>query len=98
TVNPAKAIGRYPELGTLSEGATADVAVLELDTNVHTFIDSMRKKLTGAKKLECVMTLRDGKVVFDRDGRTLPASSETARLAPLPAYTREPSRAEAGSA
>jgi predicted amidohydrolase len=57
----------------------------------------MRKKLTGTKKLECVMTLRDGKVVFDRDGRTLPAASESARLAPLPAYPREESRAEEGS-
>src|ERR1041385_9260110 len=30
TVNPAKAIRKFPELGTLSEGAGADVAVLEL--------------------------------------------------------------------
>jgi len=96
TVNPAKAIGRYPELGTLSEGATADVAVLELESGVFSFIDSMRKKLTGTKNLECVMTLRGGKVLFDRDARMLPASSDTARLAPLPAYSREESRAEVG--
>ncbi|MBK5294435.1 MAG: amidohydrolase/deacetylase family metallohydrolase [Acidobacteriia bacterium] len=97
TVNPAKAIGRYPELATLSAGAIADVAVLELDSGVFSFIDSMKKKLTGTKKLECVMTLRDGKVLFDRDGRMVQASSDTARLAPLPTYSREESRAEEGS-
>jgi dihydroorotase len=97
TVNPAKAIGRFPELGTLSEGATADVAVFALDTGVFSFIDSMRKKLTGTKKVECIMTLRGGEVVFDRDARLLPASGETARLAPLPSYPLEDSEVEAGS-
>jgi dihydroorotase len=89
TVNPAKAIGRYPELGTLNEGAMADIAVLEVKPGVFSFIDSMRKKLTGTKKLECAMTLRAGEVVFDRDGRTLPASTESARVATLPTYPRE---------
>jgi dihydroorotase len=98
TVNPAKAIGRYPELGTLTEGAAADVAVLELRSGVVAFMDSMRKKLTGAKNLECIMTVRDGKVLFDRDGRMLPASTATARLAPLPVYTREESRSDEGPA
>src|SRR5262249_36286891 len=65
-------------------------------SGVYSFIDSMRKKLTGAKRLECVMTLRDGRVVFDRDGLTLPDSSDTARLAPLPSYPFEASRAGEG--
>jgi predicted amidohydrolase len=94
TVNPAKAIGRHPELGTLSVGATADVAVLELKSGVFSFIDSMRKKLTGTKKLEAVMTVRDGKVLFDRDAKMLPASGITARVAPLPSYPRGESRGE----
>jgi predicted amidohydrolase len=94
TVNPAKAIRRYPELGTLGEGKAADVAVFELRHGVFAFIDSARKKLTGTKKLECVMTVRDGKVVFDRDARTLPPSG-TARLAPLPQYPFETPRAAA---
>ena len=92
TVNPAKAIRRFPELGTLTEGATADVAVFELKQGVFAFIDSARKKLTGTKKLECVMTVRDGKVVFDRDARTLAASEMTARLATLPHYPRRGKR------
>ena len=89
TVNPAKAIHRFPELGTLSAGAGADVAVLELKQGVFGFIDSMRKRLTGTKKLECVMTVRAGKVVFDRDARTLPAAEMTAAVGKLPAYPRE---------
>lgn len=89
TVNSAKAIRRFPELGTLREGATADVAVFELKQGVFSFIDSARKKFTGTKMLECVMTVRDGKVVFDRDASMLPASEVTARLATLPYYPRE---------
>jgi predicted amidohydrolase len=96
TVNPAKAIRRYPELGTLSDGKIADVAVFELRQGVFAFIDSARKKLTGTKKLECVMTIRDGKVVFDRDARMLPPSG-TARLAPLPQYPHEVERSAAPS-
>jgi dihydroorotase len=94
TVNPAKAIRRFPELGTLTEGSAADLAVFELKQGVFAFLDSARKKLTGTKKLECVMTLRDGKVVFDRDARTLPTSDKTPRLRPLPHYPREESVAE----
>src|SRR5205814_3875146 len=40
TVNPAKAIGRYPELGTLSVGGVADVAVLEEQNGVFAFKDA----------------------------------------------------------
>ena len=88
TVNPAKAIGRLPELGTLSEGKVADVAVFELQQGVFAFIDSAGKKLTGTRKLECLMTVRDGKVVFDRDARLLPQGG-TGRLAALPHYPYE---------
>ena len=31
TVSPAKAIGRFPEIGTLSEGQTADIAVFAVE-------------------------------------------------------------------
>ena len=40
TVNPAKAIGHYPEIGTLGVGRGADVAVLELQNGVFAFKDS----------------------------------------------------------
>jgi dihydroorotase len=66
TVNPAKAIGRYPDLGTLGVGKTADIAVLEEQTGVFAFKDSWPAKRLGTKRLECVLTIRDGKLVYER--------------------------------
>jgi dihydroorotase len=66
TVNPAKAIHRFPELGTLSVGQTADVAVFRLEEGAFAFLDSQKKKLTGTKQLTCVMTVRAGKVLFEQ--------------------------------
>ena len=72
TMNPAKAIARFPEIGTLGEGQTADVAVFKLRSGVFAFKDAWHKKLIGTKKLECVMTIREGSLVYDRDGRGFP--------------------------
>src|SRR6185436_1280990 len=66
TVNPAKEIGRYPELGTLGVGRTADIAVLEEQNGVFAFKDAWPAKRLGTKRLECVLTIRDGKVVYER--------------------------------
>src|SRR5215831_11698545 len=66
TVNPAKAIGRYPELGTLTVGRAADIAVLEEQTGVFAFKDSWPAKRLGTKRLSCVLTIRDGKIVYER--------------------------------
>ena len=84
TLNPAKAIHRFPELGTLGKGQGADVAVFELREGVFAYVDSARKKLTANRKLECVLTVRNGEVVFDRDARTLAPSGTLARLGALP--------------
>lgn len=65
TVNPAKAIRRYPEIGTLGVGRTADVAVLRLQTGVFALIDSRQRKLTATQNVEAVMTLRAGEIVYD---------------------------------
>ena len=70
TVNPAKAI-RRPELGTLSEGAIADIAVLELQKGKFGFLDSGHGKLIGDKNLRCVLTVRNGDVVWDTEGLSL---------------------------
>jgi dihydroorotase len=66
TVNPAKAIGRYPDLGTLAVGSTADIAVLEEQTGAFAFKDSWPAKRLGTKRLECVLTIRGGKLVYER--------------------------------
>lgn len=71
TVTPAQEIG-HPELGHLSVGAEADVAVLDLLTGEFGFIDCGRAKLTGDQKLSCAMTLRGGKIVYDPAGLSLP--------------------------
>jgi len=75
TVNPARAIKRFPELGTLSEGRGADIAVFELQSGVFALVDSARKKLMATKQLQCVLTVRDGQVVHDVNGLSFPVWS-----------------------
>ncbi len=70
TVNPARVI-HHPELGTLSEGAVADIAVLELQHGHFGFVDSGRAKMIGDRKLRCVLTVRNGAVVWDTEGLSL---------------------------
>ena len=70
TVNPAKAI-RRPELGTLGEDSVADIAVLALEKGSFAFLDSGHGKLIGDKRLRCVLTVRNGKVVWDTEGLSL---------------------------
>jgi len=67
TVNPAKVIHR-PELGTLSEGAVADIALLQLEKGKFGFLDSGHAKLIGDKRLRCVLTVRNGDIVWDSEG------------------------------
>ncbi len=72
TVNPAKAIRRFPELGTLGEGRVADIGAFRLRDGVFAFQDAWGMKRMGKKKLECVLTVRGGKLVYDRDGLGFP--------------------------
>lgn len=67
TWQPAKIIKRE-DLGHLSEGAVADVAILNLRKGDFGFIDTKRKKMKGDQKLECELTIREGKVVWDLNG------------------------------
>lgn len=67
TWNPAQIINR-PELGNLSVGAGADVAIFSLEKGKFGFIDVGGKKLGGDKRLTCQLTLRDGRVVWDLNG------------------------------
>ena len=67
TWNPAQIINRR-ELGNLSVGSPADVAMFSLDTGTFGFIDVDGAKITGDKKLTCQLTIRDGRVVWDLNG------------------------------
>lgn len=64
---PAKVINR-PDLGHLSVGSEADVAVFTLREGDFGFLDVRRKRLKGDKKLETELTLKAGKVVWDLNG------------------------------
>ena len=68
TWNPAQMISRK-ELGHLTAGAEADVAVWELREGKFGFVDAAGGRLDGARRLECELTLRGGRIVWDRNGR-----------------------------
>ncbi len=72
TINPAREI-RRPELGSLSPGAEADVAVFRLLEGNFSFADCGKARMDGQYRLECALTLRAGKVVFDPGGLSMPA-------------------------
>ncbi len=65
---PAREIKR-PELGHLTAGAAADVAVLRMDTGSYGFLDSPGARFSGTKLLVPELTVRDGRVVWDLNGR-----------------------------
>lgn len=67
TWNAAVAIKRT-ELGHLSPGAEADIAVFSLKNGDFGFIDSHRGKMKGTKKLEAELTLRSGIIEWDLNG------------------------------
>lgn len=67
TWNAAKAIKRN-ELGNLSIGSVADITILNLRKGDFGFIDTKNKKMKGTKKLECELTIKDGKIVYDLNG------------------------------
>jgi dihydroorotase len=69
TWNPAREIG-HEELGNLSVGAPADVAVLRIEKGNFGFADVYGARLRGNQKLICELTLRDGKVVYDLNAIT----------------------------
>jgi dihydroorotase len=71
TALPAKVIGR-PELGTLSVGSEADVAVFQRLEGSFGFIDCGKARMAGTQKLECRLTLRAGQIVYDPGGMSMP--------------------------
>ncbi len=67
TSTAARTIGRA-DLGHLAVGAGADVAVLSVREGRFGFIDVGGERSEGNAKLECELTLRAGKVVWDLNG------------------------------
>ena len=54
----------------------ADVAVFNLREGDFGFIDSRRRTLKGTQKLEAELTIREGRVVWDLNGRAVPMWDE----------------------
>jgi dihydroorotase len=65
---PAKAIKR-PELGHLSVGAEADVAVLRLAEGQFGYADGSRGRISGDRRLLCELTVKAGRVAWDWNAR-----------------------------
>jgi dihydroorotase len=71
TWQPAQVIHRE-QLGNLSVGSVADIAIFSLREGNFGFTDAAGFRIAGTKKLECEITIREGKVVYDLNGISRP--------------------------
>jgi dihydroorotase len=71
TVHAAEAI-RRPELGRLSVGSPADIAVIRVTQGDVGYVDTSGGKFIGRRRMECAMTVFAGRVVFDPHGMSVP--------------------------
>ena len=71
TWQPALMINR-PELGSLSIGTEADIAVFSISKGDYGFLDISGEKLKGTQKFVAELTLRAGKIVWDLNGIAAP--------------------------
>ena len=67
TWNPAKEINRE-DLGNLSVGAIADIAILRVETGKYGYVDHFGTRLDATKRLEAELTLMNGRFVYDLNG------------------------------
>ena len=67
TWQPALMINR-PELGNLSVGMEADVAVFSVSKGDYGFIDIGADKIKGKQKMVAELTIRAGRIVWDLNG------------------------------
>lgn len=67
TWSPAQVLQRE-ELGHLSVGAEADIAVLRKHEGSFGFLDARGQRVEGEEKLETELTVRAGRVVYDLNG------------------------------
>lgn len=70
TINPAAEI-RRPDLGTLSVGKDADIAVLELMKGHFSYIDCGVAKMDANVQLMGRMTIRAGRISYDPSGLSM---------------------------
>jgi dihydroorotase len=73
TWKPAQIINRK-ELGNLTVGTEADIALLSVRNGKFGLFDYTGYKIETDKKLECEMTIRAGKIVYDVNGIANPVT------------------------
>ena len=83
TWNPAREI-KHEELGNLSVGGIADLAILGVEEGKFGFFDYTGYKVQGSKRLRCEMTIKGGKIVYDLNGIAEPAVLPRPRRARIP--------------
>jgi dihydroorotase len=71
TWNPAREI-KHEDLGHLSVGAGADVAVLRLERGHFGLVDMYGARMDSTQRLVCELTIRDGRIVYDLNGVSRP--------------------------
>ena len=70
---PARVI-KKEELGSLSVGSDADIAILNIRKGKFGLFDYTGYKIESDRKLECEMTIRAGKIVYDLNGIANPVT------------------------
>ena len=78
TWKPAQVIKRT-ELGHLSVGCEADIAIFNFRTGKFGLVDGRGEKMETNKKLECEMTIRAGRIVYDLNGIANPIVAPRSR-------------------
>ena len=69
TWQPALMCNR-PDLGNLSVGTEADVAILSISKGDFGFVDISSDKIKGTEKIVAELTIRAGRIVWDLNGLT----------------------------
>ena len=84
TWGPAQAIG-HPELGNLGQTAPADIAVLNVTEGEFGLLDNgtAHRVFKSDKRIVCEMTVKNGKVVWDKNGLSLDDWSTTPPTNPM---------------
>ena len=62
TVNPSEVFGALKDLGTLREGAEADIAVLEIEEGRFTLTDALGQTRVGQRMLRPAASIKAGKL------------------------------------
>jgi dihydroorotase len=69
TWNPARIIHRE-QIGHLTVGSIADIAVVGIEKGQFAFVDSYGARMDGSQRLFGALTVASGKVVYDLNGIT----------------------------